>query len=212
MLLNFSSILKEYNIESQGIIHVGAHHGHELYHYLEHKIKNILMFEPLEKAFKHLQFNIAQIKPSYAANISAEKIALGNFSGEAEMFVEEANTGMSSSLLEPALHTEQYPHITFDKKEKVEVTLLDDFLRDNDPLKYDFINIDVQGYELNVFTGAVETLKNIKYIISEVNREELYKGCAKVEELDAFLGHFGFKREITDWGGQTWGDAFYIKD
>lgn len=212
MLLNFSQILKEYNIESRGIIHVGAHHGHELYRYLEHEIKNILMFEPLEKAFKHLQFNISQITPSYDVNIIAEKIALGNCSGEAEMFVEEANTGMSSSLLEPALHIEQYPHITFDKKEKVKIITLDDFLRDNDPLKYDFINIDVQGYELNVFTGAVETLKNIKYIISEVNREELYKGCAKVEELDAFLGHFGFTRKITDWEGQTWGDAFYLKE
>jgi len=47
--------------------------------------------------------------------------------------------------------------------------------------------------------------------IYQVNREELYKGCVKVDELDSFLGEFGFSREVTDWEGQTWGDAFYLK-
>ena len=211
MLLNFSQLLEEYNIESEGIIHVGAHYGHELYLYLRHEIKNVLMFEPQEKAFKQLQFNISQTSPPYDVNINAEKIALGSRDGEAEMFVEEENTGMSSSLLKPALHTQQYPHITFDKKEKVKITTLDDYLNNRASRSYDFINIDVQGYELNVFKGAIKTLKNIKYIISEVNREELYKGCAKVEELDSFLKDFGFSREVTDWEGQTWGDAFYLK-
>lgn len=209
MLLNFSQILKEYNIESRGIIHVGAHYGHELYLYLRHEIKNVLMFEPQEKAFKQLQFNISQINPSYNVNIEAEKIALGNRSGEADMFVEEANSGMSSSILEPALVAVQYPHITFENKEQVEMDTLDNYLGSSE--KYDFINIDVQGYELEVFKGASKTLKKISYIITEVNREELYKGCVKVDELDSFLGEFGFSREVTDWEGQTWGDAFYLK-
>lgn len=209
MLLNFSQILKEYNIESRGIIHVGAHYGHELYLYLRHEIKNILMFEPQEKAFKQLQFNISQINPSYKVNIEAKKIALGNRSGEADMFVEEANRGMSSSILEPALVAVQYPHITFENKEQVKMDTLDNYLGSSE--KYDFINIDVQGYELEVFKGASKTLEKISYIITEVNREELYKGCVKVDELDSFLGEFGFSREVTDWEGQTWGDAFYLK-
>ena len=210
MLLNFDHIIKNYNIKSKGVIHIGAHHGNELYPYLKHRIKNVLMFEPQEKAFKHLRFNISQINPSYDDRIDIEKTALGNFKGEVEMFVEEANTGMSSSILEPALHTQQYPHITFNKKEKVKIISLDSYLK-NHTGSYDFINIDVQGYELNVFKGATKTLKNIKYIISEVNREELYKGCAKVDELDSFLKDFGFSREVTDWEGKTWGDAFYLK-
>ena len=53
--------------------------------------------------------------------------------------------------------------------------------------KYNFMNIDVQGYELEVFKGAFETLKNIDYIISEVNQDEVYEGCPHVSELDKYL-------------------------
>ncbi|WP_447516023.1 FkbM family methyltransferase, partial [Clostridioides difficile] len=68
---------------------------------------------------------------------------------------------------------------------------------------YNFINIDVQGYELEVFKGGIETLKNIDYIYSEVNRAQLYKGCVLVEELDQFLEIYGFKRVGTWWDGIT---------
>jgi len=75
---------------------------------------------------------------------------------------------------------------------------------------YNFINCDVQGYEAEVFKGATETLKHIDYIYCEVNKDECYKGCAKVEELDALL--VGFKRvETGDWVNDSWTDALYIK-
>ena len=86
---------------------------------------------------------------------------------------------------------------------------LDDVLENKE--NYNFITIDVQGYELEVFKGGQETLKNIDYIITEVNRDELYENCARVEHLDDFLLQFDFQRVETNWEGETWGDAFYIK-
>ena len=56
---------------------------------------------------------------------------------------------------------------------------LDTFLNEKD--LYNFINIDVQGYELEVFKGSVEFLKTIDYIMTEVNRDELYKNCPMIE-------------------------------
>jgi hypothetical protein len=73
------------------------------------------------------------------------------------------------------------------------------------------INIDVQGYELEVFKGGKDFLNEVDYIITEVNRDEVYKGCAKIDELDSFLAPYGFNRVETTWDGGTWGDAFYIK-
>ena len=73
------------------------------------------------------------------------------------------------------------------------------------------INIDVQGYELEVFKGGSDFLNHIDYIISEVNREELYKGCAMINEVDEYLSNYNFKRVKTCWDGGTWGDALYIK-
>ena len=55
-------------------------------------------------------------------------------------------------------------------------------------------------------------MDDIDYIISEINRDEVYENCAKVEEVDIFLGQFGFERVETDWAGYTWGDALYIKN
>ena len=47
--------------------------------------------------------------------------------------------------------------------------------------------------------------------MTEVNRDEVYKNCARVEQLDEFLLTYGFERVETTWDGETWGDAFYIK-
>jgi hypothetical protein len=54
-------------------------------------------------------------------------------------------------------------------------------------------------------------LEGVDYIMSEVNKEEVYKDCALIDSLDKYLDGFGFKRVETDWAGWTWGDAFYIK-
>ena len=57
-------------------------------------------------------------------------------------------------------------------------------------------------------------MKKIDYIYSEVNKAELYEGCAQMNELDNFLGEYGFKRVETYWPEtwDNWGDAFYIKE
>ena len=61
--------------------------------------------------------------------------------------------------------------------------LLDDY----DIGESNFINIDVQGYELEVFKGGTKTLEKVDYIYCEVNRGEVYEGNAMVEDLDEFL-------------------------
>jgi hypothetical protein len=69
--------------------------------------------------------------------------------------------------------------------------------------------MDVQGYELEVLKGSENTLKGIDYIYTEVNRDELYENNAFIEEIDNFLDNY--TRVATDWSGNTWGDALYIK-
>lgn len=202
MLLDFNSIYEKYNLNVKGVIHIGAHYGQEDSIYSQLKIENVIYFEPLKKTFDELKKRVAKNRILY-------NFALGNDERLVKMFVEENNQSMSSSILEPKIHLTQYPHIVFNKKENVKMTKLD--LVDFDITDYNMINIDVQGYELEVFKGAENTLKNIDYIISEVNRDEVYKDCVKVDELDKFLSRYGFHRVETTWAGNTWGDAFYIK-
>ena len=76
---------------------------------------------------------------------------------------------------------------------------------------YDFLNIDLQGCELMALKSMGKYMNDIKYAYIEVNRDELYQGCAMVNEIDAFMNLYGLERVETKWTGFGWGDALYMK-
>tara|TARA_B100000902_G_C26957335_1_gene738789 strand:+ start:14 stop:628 length:615 start_codon:yes stop_codon:yes gene_type:complete len=203
MLMYFNKIKRNYNMDIKGIIHIGGHYGEELQDYIDNGIQNVIIFEPLSDNFNVLSEKAADLN----ANIEGYQIALGSKKGKATMYVSD-NEQQSSSILEPAIHLTHHPHVKFPTKEEVEVDLLDEY----DCKDYNFINMDVQGYELEVLKGATETLKQINYVYCEVNRAEVYKKNAMVEEIDDFLAEYGMVRKQTDWAGDIWGDALYVKE
>jgi hypothetical protein len=211
MLLDFNYLKNKYDLKIDGILHIGAHFGEEYETYESNDIKNLIFFEPVPVTFEKL-------KEKLNGKAMLVNTALGNSEGKISMNVETANNGQSSSILKPALHLLQYPHIKFEDTVEVNITTLDNFMTSyysngfmGEAPKYNMINIDVQGYELEVFKGGAKTLENIDYIITEVNRDVVYHQCPFIDDLDLFLSKFGFKRVETDWAGNTWGDAFYIK-
>lgn len=186
-----------------GVLHIGAHFGEENDVYNNLGIEKRIFFEPLSSNFRVLKNNIGE-------NYTLMNIALGNENKKISMNVETANSGQSSSILNPILHLIQYPHIKFETTEDVDMKRLDDL--DIDLSSFNFINIDVQGYELEVFRGAEKTLHNIDYIMSEINRDEVYQNCARIEQLIDFLSPYGFELVEQTWDGGTWGDGFFIKN
>ena len=207
MLLEFKNLCAKYSMNISGVLHIGGHFGQEIDLYESEKIKNIVFFEPAPNTFSILKDRVKN------RAILINK-ALGNDNGKITLNIETANNGQSNSILKPALHLQQYPHIVFNHTIEVDMVKLDDFIGTLpvDAKEFNFINIDVQGYELEVFKGSVKTLENIDYIISEVNRDNVYDGNALVEDLDAFLKPYGFVRCETNWAGDIWGDALYIKE
>lgn len=202
MLLDLISLIKKYNMKIKGVIHIGSHYGQENNLYNSIDIKNRIFFEPLNSNFSFLEKNI---EPTH----TLVKKALGNENKKVSMYVEKQNSGQSSSILKPKLHLTQYPNIVFENTEIVDMIRLDSF--EKDLTDYNFIVIDVQGYELEVFKGAEKTLQNIDYIISEINRDELYENCTKIEQLIEFLSTYGFEFVESNWVGGTWGDGLFIK-
>jgi FkbM family methyltransferase len=203
----------------RGVIHIGAYIGEEFGVYKNHGIKNVLLFEPQRQIYDILLQKIAPLVKD--ESITAFNTALGNFNGETEMFIasnpEDPLLRMpgtaSSSILRPKKHLTEHTMVTFPIIEIVKMSRLDDIIIDHniDMSKFNFINIDVQGYELEVFKGAIKTLAHIDYIVSEVNNDELYEKCTLIETLDMLLNTFGFVRENTDWVCKMWGNAFYRK-
>ena len=201
MLIDYHPMVSRYNLNIRGVLHIGAHYGEEANSYGN---LPVIYFEPLKKSFEILKQNVK------SPNAIFENLALGNENKKIKMYVETVNKGQSSSILKPKTHLSEYPNIKFDQEETVDMIRLDEYLMDGS--KYNFINIDVQGYELEVFKGSKIVLENIDYIYAEINEKELFEGCAFVKEIDDFLYVYGFRRVETKMSVNGWGDALYIKD
>ena len=210
MLMNLENLYPHV----RGVLHIGAHHGQEVRQYIDSGIKNIALFEPVPE-------HVEKITEDFRDDdITLYQVALGSEEKTMQMNVSdfegqnaELYKGMSTSLLKPSIHLEQYPHIKFNESIEVEVTTLDILAEEDEivPEDFNFMNIDVQGYELEVMKGASKFLPHIQFIYCEVNRAEVYEGCPMVEEIDQFLSEYNFERVDTNWAGDTWGDALYIK-
>jgi len=204
--MNFDNLIKKYNLKIKGVIHIGAHVGSEYLDYKKHNITNLMFFEPIPEIFMRLKDNVGE------TNAKLYNIALGNKVGKQIIhFGSNGRNDSCSSMLEPETFLEKYPDFNFDIKFEVTIDKLDNIEYDRDD--YNFINIDVQGYELEVFKGSIESLENIDYILTEINEEHLYKDGVLTKELDLFLSDFDFVRVETYLvEGKGWGDALYIKN
>lgn len=205
MLLDLQELCKSHDLHVTGVLHVGAHHGQEFDVYEAMGVDKLIFFEPLPKTFQVLSSRLH-------GRATLVNVALGSKKGSVDMWVEENNAGQSSSVLEPKIHLTQYPGIRFNDRVSVEMITLDSFMEkcpDRD--EYNLLNMDVQGYELEVLKGAVETIPRLCGILTEVNRAELYYGAVQVTELSTFLATHGFVCVAENWEGGNWGDAFYVR-
>ena len=203
MILNLKKLIKKYSLEINGCCHIGANNGNEYLLYKSLGIRPIIFIEALPHLYDMLNKNTNECKECININT-----AIGNQKGKISMYVETNGNRGSSSVLKPTKHLTQYPHIDISKEVEVDIDKLDNL----DIPQVNFINIDIQGYELEAFKGSVKYLENVNYIISEVNRDYLYENASQVEDVDKFLNKFNFTRVETSWVGGNWGDALYIKN
>jgi FkbM family methyltransferase len=202
MLLDLINLRGRYNMEITGVIHIGAHFGEEHQTYKSLGIDNIIYFEPVKKTFSVLEERVKDAK--------LYNYALGNENKMIEMFIEESDAYGCSSILKPSSN---YDNVPFSPNEIVEMKRLDDF----NFTEFNFLNIDVQGYEYEVLKGANKTLENVDYIICEINRETPekqldYIGSTTIEKIIEFLSPYGFKLVESNWAGISWGDGFFKKN
>ncbi len=208
MLIKFKDIVKKYNISPNGILHIGAHHAEEANSYVANGVNKVIWVEADLTTFDELNKIISKY-PSHKSYC----FAASNIDGQ-EVDFHVASNGESSSMLEMGKHTTHHPNITVIDKKKVFTKKVDTFFKNEkiSPSDYNFLNLDIQGAELLALKGMKNSLKDIDYIYTEVNSAEIYKGCARIEEIDEYLKKFGFKRVETKMTQYEWGDAFYIKE
>ena len=196
-------VLARAGIAPKGVLHVGAHECEELPFYQRLGISkdNMVWVDAI-------QAKVQQAKDKGIPNVFQ---AVVTDKDDATVTFKVTNNVQSSSILDFGTHAWHHPSVRFVSQSEEKTITLDTFFKRQslDPSRYDFWNFDIQGAELLALKGGIDALKHAKALYLEVNTEEVYKGCAKLEELDAFL--VGFKRVITDITSHGWGDALYIR-
>jgi len=206
MLINFNDLLflqKKVN----GIIHIGAHELEELPDYLNRNVRRIIWIEANPDKYNFIEEKLKRFK-----NMTLGKFAAGKKNDFQNLNL--SNNGQSSSLLELGTHKMRYPDIDYISKIQVEIKSLDNWLDENINNKdqYNFINIDIQGYELEALKGMPNQLKIAEYVYIEVNFEEVYDGCSQLRDIDKFLSKFSLLRVGLRKTDKGWGDAIYAKN
>jgi FkbM family methyltransferase len=113
---------------------------------------------------------------------------------------------------------------------QVETMALDRFVADNALGAIDFIKIDVQGAELEIFHGGVGVLRDLLMLVCEVEFVPMYRNQPLFADVDAFLRQHGFMlhrflgmagrvmKPLMVHGSRNypvqflWSDAAYIRD
>ena len=107
-------------------------------------------FEPSERNFNYLQQTAKLNK-----NIIPVKKGLSNKTATQKFFINtDSNTGADSMM-------DKSDDKNFEVNSNiVETITLDDFVKENNLERVDFIKADIEGFERNMLQGAQETLKN----------------------------------------------------
>lgn len=228
MLFNFPELLKEFDVKISGLIHVGSHEAGEIEVYSQLGIQNVLLIEanpyrfrnlvetltvgrvntncsPLQ--YKQLPEHLAKITKQYKAcnyaivdkDIETVTLHLSSSDGGMDSIYNINEEGSSRSWCRySVVGRVDVPAITLD-------TLM------KESTEYNFLNIDVEGAELDVLKGSEKLLKHIDYIMLETQDIQRFHNTPTSKEIDQFLTSHGFiKRKYFD-TTMSWGDAFYIK-
>lgn len=139
-------------IKEKDIIDAGAFTGDTSLPLSKITNKNVYAFEPFNDSFKILKMNI---KENNIKNIIPLNKSLGNVNGERILYLSKNNfQGITSD-----------PNIrSYDTEVCVQEITIDSFVKDNN-LNIGYICIDVEGSEMNLLEGAINTIKSQKPIL-----------------------------------------------
>lgn len=208
MLIPFDELFARHKIQCKGVLHLGANWAQEAQSYASQGITEVIWVEALPDVALLCKEHVAKYPQMKSTVLQA---CLSDTTGQEVNFNVANNEGQSSSFLEFGSHRQHHPTVRFVQNIKMTTFRVDDLLAMNE-LKVGpgwFLNVDLQGADLLAIKGMGELLAEFAWAYVEVNREELYKKCPLVGEIDDYLAQFGFVGVEEKWTGNQWGDKCY---
>ena len=140
-------------LKNKDIIDAGAFTGDTSLPLSKITKRNVYAFEPFDESFNLLKNNI---KKNSINNIIPVKKSLGNMNGERTLYLSGNNVqGITS---DPDIRN-------YDNELKVQEITLDEFVEKNN-VEVGLITIDVEGAEMDLLKGALNTIKTQKPILN----------------------------------------------
>lgn len=157
---------------------------------------NVHCFEPVLKTYKQLENNLmTEIRKS---KVIINNFGLSNANKEAELFIYEDLSGNNSLYFYEGYNV----NIDTVKREKIILSTINKYAKENSIKQIDFLKIDVEGHETKVIEGASDLIerKSIKCIQFEYNATWT-TAESKLENVYNYLYEFGYKfYRLTIWG------------
>jgi len=184
------------NYQFNIIFDVGAHIGQSALNYAStYPSAKIYCFEPITLTYEQLLHNVKS-----QSRVSCFKLALGNQTDEGTMISE------GTSSMNYLIDAKNSNDINTQKTESVNTSTLNDFCRDHNINKIDYLKIDTEGGDLDVLKGAKNILSenSVDFVEVEAGMNPNNKHHASVESLKGFLesqGYFIFAMydQICEW-------------
>jgi FkbM family methyltransferase len=224
MLMPLPELIERHRMRISGIVHAGAHSGEEAAVYERCGIERVLWVEADPDLMATLNENV------YPLGHVTACACLGARDGDEVVFhVAEGaagrDRGQASSVLALGTVRQAHPEVRYVAEHRMRTRRLASVVAESWPWSEpaDFLNLDLQGYELECLKGAEALLRGMRWIYAEINEDPLYEGCALLPEMARWLGERGFRLvEKKLYGAQErtqrdipwfgWGDALFAKE
>ena len=181
---------------AKGVMHIGAHRGSERFTY-DWFGKEVVWIEANPIIFKDLEQSLIEFKYQncYQGLLHSSK-------GQVVDFFLSSNDQASSSIYDFSKDFKNKKlffqniqrNILMTDKIKLETQTLDDLIIKNniDIKKFNHWVIDVQGAELEVLKGSINSLKFCNSIVIEVSTEKFYNNGSKFQDVKKILSNYNF--------------------
>ncbi len=150
----------------------------------------VISFEPLSKMFQQLNDNIL-LNKELATRIIPLKKGLSDTISKIPIYAVNSNDKFSDNEGMPSIFPTNNRNAFI---ENIDISTLDEELKMLNISKVDFIKIDVEGAELNVLKGALNTIKfNRPKLLIEFNEPMFNAAGYSSVDITDFLKPFGYK-------------------
>ncbi len=179
-------VLEKFLKKGDTFIDVGANQG-EYSVWAARKVGSkgrVLAFEPMQKLFDQLTENI-RLNESFHKTILPIKLGLADEKGEVILYASaDSNEGTNTIY-----NTEKFSI----ELGKIQIDTLDEQLNELKINEVNFLKIDVEGAELQVLKGALNTLKTHRPILLlEINKDACIAGGYLPEDILELLKPFEY--------------------